>query len=457
MTFLRLLAGCFIQLAPFAYLCFYPFQEYLRLSAKKTVALTITVIAGCSIFFAVSGTYLASVLPGNHSLFQTVNIIFMLCLITCLFWYVYAVRTHWQKKLFIFSFSLTSALSITSVCNAVSTWIYLDAASDGLPYKGCTTFLLLTAAILFLPFLCRLLKESYLPIEKELTAREYSYLSGISMLLFFILAGGLSFIDYSSLFENPFTLFLFFALFISVFIIYFLYFKQCFLIHQKYISENECQEMEYAMQILGKQYQKINENIDNSRHMRHDLRHILLTVQKLLEQNESRKASEHIKKYLKEIEKYEMTKFCENQITNILLSHYQSIARRKQIYFQVRIRMPAHPHVKESDLSIILGNLLENAVEAAENTPKGQPRYIKLNIICSQKVFAITIDNSFDGNVYMKKPGHYLSTKSPNRGTGLYSLICIAKKYHGTFRFEHDEKEFRSSLLLGILEIESVE
>lgn len=453
MTFLRLFAGCLIQLAPFAYLCFYPFQEQLRLSVQKTVSLTTAVLAGSSLLFAVSGTYLASILPGNHSLFQAVNIIFMLCLIPCLFWYVYAVRTNWRKKLFIFSFSLTSALSVTSICNAISTWIYLDGVSDGLPYKGGTIFLLLLTAALFLPLLRQLLKQGYLPIEKELTAREYTYLSGVSMLLFFILAGGLSFIDYRSLFESPLTLFLFFALFASVFIIYFLYFKQCFLIHEKYISENECQEMEYSMQILGKQYEKINENIDNSRRVRHDLRHILLTVQSFLEQEKTKKASEHIKKYLQEVQKYEMTKFCENQITNILLSHYHSIAQRKQIDFQVRIRMPAHPHVKESDLSVVLGNLLENAVEAAENTPQGQPRYIKLNIVCSQKVFVITVDNSFDGNVHMEKPGCYLSTKSPNRGTGLYSLVRMARKYHGTFQFEHDEKEFRSSLLLGALEI----
>lgn len=119
MIFLRLCFGYLVQIVPFALLCFLPFMNHFRFSKRKTTVLTACIVLGCSLVFSISGTFLASILPGNHSLFQTVNLIFMFCLLPCLFWYIYAIKTIWQKKLFIFSFTLTYALIITSIGNIV--------------------------------------------------------------------------------------------------------------------------------------------------------------------------------------------------------------------------------------------------------------------------------------------------------------------------------------------------
>lgn len=451
MTFIRLFFGYLVQIGPFAYLCFYPFSSNFRFSKKKTIAFTIAVIAGCACAFSAAGTYLASILPGNHKLFQSINFIFMLSLLPYPFWYIYAVKNIWQKKLFIFSFSLTSALAITSVCNMISTWYYLEAPSDGLPYKGYTLLFILLITLLVLPLLILLLKNYYYPIEKHLNAKESGHLSILSLLLFLILASGLSFIEYEHLFENPMVFFLFFSLLLSVFVIYLLYFKMYFYLYEKYISQNKYQKIRYDMQLLDEQYRKINDNIENSRRLRHDLRHHILTLQGYLNKNEFDKAKDYIAQYMESLSEYELTKFCDHQVVNMLIGYYYSFAQEQNIAFLAHINIPENLSLLNADIAVLLGNLLENAVTAAASAPT-EYRKISLNIVCHRKMLAITMDNGFNGVTKQQKNGEYLSVKPEHIGIGLKSITDIAEKYNGGVEFKHDGKLFHSCVMLGLNE-----
>ncbi len=268
MIFLRLCFGYLLQTVPFALLCFLPFVNHFRFSKRKTIVLTSCIVLGCSLVFSIFGTFLANILPGNHSLFQTVNLIFMFCLLPCLFWYIYAIKTIWQKKLFIFSFTLTYALIITSIGNMISTWIYYDAPTDGLPYKGYTTIILLFVSALFLPVWNFLLKKYFVPLEEALDKKESGHLAVLSLLLFAVLASWLSFFHYDSLFREPMLFFLYFALLTSAYVIYLLYFKMFSSLQEKHVTEKRYLEMEYGMQLLDKQYTQLQENIENSRRLK---------------------------------------------------------------------------------------------------------------------------------------------------------------------------------------------
>ena len=114
MIFLRLSAGFLLQVIPFAVLALYPYCEQLRFSKKRSILLTLWLLLGLSALFAGCGCYLRFLLPPDHTLFQAVNVVFLLCILPCLGWYLYLVPGIWQKKLFVFSFALTGGLIITS-------------------------------------------------------------------------------------------------------------------------------------------------------------------------------------------------------------------------------------------------------------------------------------------------------------------------------------------------------
>jgi signal transduction histidine kinase len=373
----------------------------------------------------------------------------MICLLPCFCWYIYEIKDIWQKKLLIFSFTLTGALSITSIGNFIGSWTNLDSSSDTLPYGGYTILILFFITVLVLPFFRQLLKYYYLPIEKELSAKEGTYLSCLSFILFIILESGLSFIDYENLIQDPIILFLFWALILSVFIIYVLFFRMYFYTYMERIMQKKYLQIQYDMKLLEEEYRHINENIENNRRMKHDLKHYLLTIQGFLNGNEIEQAKQSIQQYVQNLQAYEMIRFCNNHVVNILISYYYALAKEKEINFIAHINITKELPIETPDISVLLGNLLENAIKATDFTGKKQ-RTIKLNILCHRKMLAITVDNDFNGNIRIDKNGNYLSTKLDHTGIGLKSIEDIAKKYNGSVEYSHDDKEFHSNIMLEL-------
>ena len=202
MIFLRLSAGFLLQVIPFAVLALYPYCEQLRFSKKRSILLTLWLLLGLSALFAGCGCYLRFLLPPDHTLFQAVNVVFLLCILPCLGWYLYLVPGIWQKKLFVFSFALTGGLIITSINNTICTLFVSPVLYDGLPYHGRELVILAVLTGLLLPLFWFVLARYYRPVEAGLTPKECTYLAGLPLFLFLLLAAGLSFIEYEFLY-NP--------------------------------------------------------------------------------------------------------------------------------------------------------------------------------------------------------------------------------------------------------------
>lgn len=87
---------------------------------------------------------------------------------------------------------------------------------------------------------------------------------------------------------------------------------------------------------------------------------------------------------------------------------------------------------KGADICLILGNLLENAVEAAERVRK--KKYIKIQMKYDKGNLLIFLMNSYQGRLIKMKDERLKSTKSDagNHGVGLPSVYRAAAKYNGT-------------------------
>ena len=74
-------------------------------------------------------------------------------------------------------------------------------------------------------------------------------------------------------------------------------------------------------------------------------------------------------------------------------------------------------------------------------------RFIRFHMLCSGNMLAITVDNSFHGDVKMDG-AQYLSSKANHSGLGLHNIEIIANKYEGGVEFTHDSQVFHSSVML---------
>lgn len=197
------------------------------------------------------------------------------------------------------------------------------------------------------------------------------------------------------------------------------------------------------------QYQKIAENDAEVKSQRHDLRHQLAVIRDLNDQGNQEKLGRYIDTLIQKIPSDKEIRLCENYAINAVAYYYASAARQQNIKVDLRFAIPPElDPVVESDLCIVVGNLLENAVEACIRMADGE-RFIQLYSHLEYDTLTITVDNSFDGNVREKK-GVFLSSKREGQGTGLSSVATVAKKYDGSSRFEAKNNVFQASIYIRL-------
>lgn len=209
---------------------------------------------------------------------------------------------------------------------------------------------------------------------------------------------------------------------------------------------SEYRQMKCQMELASRQYEQMQVNIEESRRMRHDLIHHMCTLRGFLIDGQTKKAEEYLVQYAGNAKQFEIPRVCECPVINILIGHYHSLAQKHHIRFMPRIHITETLTIHNSDLSILLGNLLQNAMEAAVHTRDIRP-LIQLTMACSGNMLVITVDNSFDG-VTRQRNHQYCSTKPGHTGIGLKSIMDIAEKYSGGTEFSHDGGIFHSSVML---------
>lgn len=219
--------------------------------------------------------------------------------------------------------------------------------------------------------------------------------------------------------------------------------------------QEKSKETERLLAFQGAQYESLTKNIEQTRAVRHDIRHQLTYISRMIEQHEYAKLHDFVERYQKSLPNEREVVLCENYAANSVMSHYIALANEAGIKkVDIKCALGNQSGIEDLDLCVLLGNLLENAIEGCVSLPENQ-REIRLRInICVGELF-ITADNTFDGWVKIEN-GDYLSRKreGKQKGIGLSSIEAVVKKYDGELRCEQKEQWFMvSARLMGKHEI----
>ena len=168
------------------------------------------------------------------------------------------------------------------------------------------------------------------------------------------------------------------------------------------------------------------------RDVKHNMRNNFISLLAYAEQGECEKMIDFINDVMEE-GKMRTSKVVTtgNIVIDSLVEYWQRTAEKEEIEFQAELSIPMEMPFKGADISLILGNLLENAIEGAEKAEKR--KYIKLRIKYDKKNLLIAVENSYGGK--LKKVKEELKTTkedTANHGIGLASVRRAARKYQGT-------------------------
>ena len=138
-----------------------------------------------------------------------------------------------------------------------------------------------------------------------------------------------------------------------------------------------------------------------------------------------------------------------NIVVDSLVNHKYALAIKAGIEFETNIFIPASLPFQSGHLTVILGNLLENAIEACQEVPDEQ-RYIFLGISYAKEILQICIRNSYSALCKKDNAGRYLTTKKDilHHGIGLSSVEQAVSWYHGDVCIEETKKEFIVSIVM---------
>lgn len=219
------------------------------------------------------------------------------------------------------------------------------------------------------------------------------------------------------------------------------------------ISRNRTQleeALKYADQSIiyqKKQFDSLAQHMDEMKKARHDLRQHLAVVQSYIEKDDRKGLQNYIDLYRSELPADVLELYCRNDVVNAITCYYAGVSRDNRINFDAKIDYPDFISVTETDMTVLFGNLLENAVEACLRHADGQP-FIKVRIKRhGNSELLILIDNTCKTLVQFRN-GIPLSSKRSGVGIGTESIRDIVERYHGTVRYEQRADIFYTSVLL---------
>lgn len=204
-----------------------------------------------------------------------------------------------------------------------------------------------------------------------------------------------------------------------------------------------------TLEMEESQYRKQHRYMEESAAARHDFRHTIGVLEELLTAGDYEAATDYIRVYRSAQPRNEVVRYSGNTALNAMLNYYAQISENHHIQVRYVADLPPNLPLSDVDLCSIVGNLLDNAVNACCEIPE-EERRINLTLSCPNDVrFGIAASNSFNGKVRMDGQ-RYLSTRRGGGGLGLASVTAAADRYGGTVRFHHEGREFFSGVLIPI-------
>ena len=132
---------------------------------------------------------------------------------------------------------------------------------------------------------------------------------------------------------------------------------------------------------------------------------------------------------------------------NMLLNHYGERFAAASADYRFEAELPETVPVPEPDLCVVVGNLLENALEACAGQPEP---FVQAAIrLSGEQAIAIVVDNTSPFPPDVGSEGVFRSTKHAGDGVGTQSVRYIARRYNGTADFRWEDGLFRASVFLN--------
>ncbi|MDE7424904.1 MAG: GHKL domain-containing protein [Lachnospiraceae bacterium] len=187
------------------------------------------------------------------------------------------------------------------------------------------------------------------------------------------------------------------------------------------------------------------------RRIRHDLKKHLLVLLEMVRSGQRNETEKYITQLLDVGigNRPEEVSHSGNIVIDSLINNTYTLAQKDNINFNINVFIPAALPFESGHLAIILGNLIENSLEACREIKEGK-RFINLDISYIKEVFQLSISNNYQKKRKKDNIGHYITTKNDTiyHGLGLSSIKHAVANYQGQVEIVDDDNEFQVIIVM---------
>lgn len=249
--------------------------------------------------------------------------------------------------------------------------------------------------------------------------------------------------------------YLIFYLIISIVILY-INFMVFYLFNQYSKLSNdflEKQLLEKELTFKSKYYYSIEKEHAQVKSVRHDMKNILNTLSYLLESSNAKEAKQFLNNLEYKIDERELIITTGNASLDMVLNMKLTEAQNRNIRLKTDISIPNNLHISFEDAVILLGNIMDNAIEAC-NKVAIDNRYINLKISYAPGILYLSLLNPYTRMPVINKEGYFITKKRNYKwhGIGMKNVQNIVKKFDGTMTSTYNNGIFKINIILYNIE-----
>lgn len=201
----------------------------------------------------------------------------------------------------------------------------------------------------------------------------------------------------------------------------------------------ELAEHHYAMQ--EQYYEQLRTEQEETRAMFHDINKYMQAMRTLAAETNTEQVNQMLAQTQELFESLTTVVDVGNSVVSTILNEYREMAEDAQIPFAFDVSVPQNLGICAVDLYILLGNTLDNAIEACQSLPV-QERYIRLQMRTHQNILFYQIENPYAKDYSQRVRGK-------NHGYGLQNVQKCVEKHDGHMSIAQDGNKFVLTLRLN--------
>ena len=442
-------SGFFIQFFPCALMAFLPFsQETLRFRRSRIFAGVALATAALAALFPVALHFWKDALPPG----MAANMLMLCAILIGLAAYVWLVREVLLKKILVVYIVMFYAGVQYWLVNMLAPFFrYLPLYRFDSVYGEIELLLHLAITAVQLPLaltaVIRPLGEFIREIEPRKMRREFTVtaVSTTACLVLIIYCDTVWFAVMKTV-EFLWLVPLYLLLVLDQSVIYWLVFRES-------VRRRRDYERQRFLEVQRMQYDRLAGEMEKTRRLRHDLRHHLNVLGALNAQGRQDEITEYLKQYGAVYDHLSRQKFSGDPVVDSVLEYYLTMAGEEEIDVKCRAALSeGGSGVNAMDMTVLLGNCLENAMKAMRPLPAGERR-LSVEMVPARAMVLLRVQNTCAPSGDSGGPAGWeafaVQRETDLRSVGLHSIAVIAEKYGGSAQFQRQDGIFTTRVILN--------